>query len=99
VTAARKRGRPTRKRARPRPRANNSPASTAVPEVLARATGYRKLQEVARELGLERRMKALKRHLAAQPFVRVLGSQWFVDRAAFDVWWEAQRPRRRTAGE
>jgi hypothetical protein len=45
----------------------------------------------ARALGFD--WRTIRKHIAAEPFVRVLGERWYVRHAAFVDWWERQRPR------
>jgi hypothetical protein len=50
---------------------------------------------VARELGFD--WRTLRKYLAGEPFVRVLGERWYVRHAEFVAWWELQRPAERAA--
>jgi hypothetical protein len=48
------------------------------------------LPAVARRLGFD--WRTLRKHLAGEAFVRVLGERWYVRYAEFVEWWERQRP-------
>src|SRR5262244_3960987 len=48
------------------------------------------LSAEARALGIDDR--TLRKHLAGEPFVRVLGDRWYVQHVPFREWWERQRP-------
>jgi hypothetical protein len=55
------------------------------------------LPAAARKLDFD--WRTIRKHIADQDFVRVLGERWYVRWAAFEAWWNAQRPpSKRAAG-
>ena len=49
------------------------------------------LPAVARRVGFD--WRTIRKYIAHEPFVRVLGERWYVRVPAFLEWWERQRPR------
>src|SRR5262245_38583030 len=57
------------------------------------AREWLRLPEQARVMGLD--WRTLRKHVAGEPFVRVLGGRWYVHREDCLAWWARQRPRER----
>jgi hypothetical protein len=55
------------------------------------------LPAAARKLGFD--WRTIRRHIADQDFVRVLGERWYVRWAEFQDWWNAQRPTGKRAAQ
>lgn len=53
------------------------------------------LPTVAKKIGFH--WKTIRKYIAAEPFVRVLGPRWYVRVPEFLEWWERQRPAARAA--
>src|SRR5215475_758563 len=54
------------------------------------------LSAEARALGFN--WRTLRRHVATEPFVRVLVKLWYVRHLEFLAWWEKQRPTKAARG-
>jgi hypothetical protein len=74
----------------PTPRSSTN-ATHATPPV--KTPRYRTVAQLARELGIG--PVTLKKLVRNEPWVRIIGSRTFVEVAAFQAWFDAQRPQPR----
>jgi hypothetical protein len=91
---------PTRRRvpttsSRPRPKGRKSAATAdGTPAIRPRrdplAREWVPLPTSARAIGFD--WRTIRKHIAGEPFVRVLGGRWYVRHAELVAWWERQRP-------